>query len=46
MKAHVIKHVQIATTTHEVVAMKQQKIRAKVYENICTETYIDSYRNS
>ena len=46
METYVLKQIQIATTTHEVVPMKQYKIRAEVYENLCTKTYIDSYYNT
>ena len=45
METYVLKQIQIATATHEVVPMKQQKIRAKVYGNL-TKTYIDSYCNT
>ena len=32
MEAHVLKHTQIATATHEVVAMKSRKSRLKYME--------------
>ena len=46
METYVLKHIWIATATHKGVPLKQQKIGAEVYENICTETYIDSYCNT
>ena len=46
METYVLKHIWIATATHKVVPMKQYKIRAEVYENICTKTYMDNYCNT